>query len=388
VKIILVHNAYQRPGGEDVVFEQERRLLEKFGHRVRVYSRSNGELAAGGHNLRGAVETLWSRRTTREFNRLLNEEDPDLVHVHNTFMVISPSIYWASAAAGVPVVQTLHNYRLLCPAATFFREGQVCEECLPHGPWRGVRYGCYRKSKPATATVAMMLSLHRRLGTWKKKISAYIALTQFARDKFIEAGFPPESVFVKPNFTEPDPGARDSEGEYGLFIGRLMPEKRPDRVIEALASVPTRFPFLMAGDGPERERLEAQAVRHGLSQISFLGQVRREQAIALMKKARFLVFPSEWYEAFPLTLVEAFACGTPVLAARLGAMEEIIDNGRTGLHFSPGDPADLAQKMEWAWSHPAAMRAMGSEARGEYESRYTADKNYQQLMEIYQRAMG
>ncbi|MGH9433371.1 MAG: glycosyltransferase family 4 protein [Terriglobia bacterium] len=387
MKILLVHNAYQRPGGEDVVFEQERRLLERFGHRVRVYQRTNDELGSERRRLGMVVETIWSRRTDREITKLLGEEKPDVVHVHNTFAVISPSVYWACAAANVPVVQTLHNYRLLCPAATFFRKGTVCEECIQHGPWRGVRYACYRDSRPATATVALMLSAHRRMGTWQEKIGCYIALTRFARDKFIEAGFPAERIFVKPNFVDPDPGVRDSDGEYGLFMGRLMPEKRADRVIQALASVPSRLPFLIAGTGPERERLEAEVARLGLSQVRFLGQVPREQAFSLMKKARFLVFPSEWYETFGLIMVEAFACGTPVIATRMGTMQEIVEDGRTGLHFNPGDAQDLARKMEWAWNHPVEMRAIGHETRREFESRYTAETNYEQLIGIYRRAV-
>ncbi|HUY12183.1 MAG TPA: glycosyltransferase family 4 protein [Terriglobia bacterium] len=387
MKILLVHNAYQRPGGEDVVFEQERRLLERYGHQVHLYHRANDEVGRESGRIGIAAETIWSRRTDREITKLLNEVKPDVVHVHNTFMVISPSVYWACGAAGVPVVQTLHNYRLLCPAATFFRAGKVCEECIPHGPWRGVRYACYRDSRLATATVAMMLSVHREIGTWKKKVTSYIALTRFARDKFVEAGLPTERIFVKPNFVDPDPGVRESDGEYGLFMGRLMPEKRPDRVIQALASVPSRFPFLIAGTGPERERLEAEVAKLGLSHVRFVGQVAREQAFSLMKKARFLVFSSEWYETFGLTMVEAFACGTPVIATRMGAMQEIVDDGRTGLHFTPGDAEDLARKMEWAWTHPESMRAMGIEARREFELRYTAEKNYGQLIEIYQKAV-
>ena len=389
MKILLVHNTYQQPGGEDVVFDQERQLLERAGHEVLTYCRSNLEIA--GYSplklLALGGRMMWARDSRREIASLLHEQKPDLVHVHNTFLMVSPSIYSACSEADIPVVQTLHNYRLLCPAATFFRDGGVCEECLEHGLWRGVLHGCYRNSRSETSAVALMLTVHRWLATWSEMVDCFIALSEFSRLKFIEGGIPAEKVVVKPNFVFADPGCRARSGEYALFIGRLSPEKRVVTLLAAWQRFRVRVPLSIIGGGPERDFLEAHAKQMGLSDVRFFGQLPRDEVIAAMKGARCLVFPSEWYENFPVTIAEAFACGVPVIASRLGAMQEIVEDGRTGLHFKPGDAADLAAKVEWAWTHPREMEEMGRQARAEYEAKYTAERNYEMLMEIYTKAI-
>ena len=389
MKIILVHNAYQQPGGEDVVFEQERQLLERAGHEVVTYRRSNREMDGYSTAKRLALfpKAVWSSETREAFAKLLVEEKPQVVHVHNTLTMISPSIYWACREANVPVVQTVHNFRLFCPAATFFRDGHVCEECVAHGLWRGVRYGCYRDSRPATAAVALTLAMHRRMGTYTQMIRCYIAFHEFARKKCVEGGLPPEKITVKPNFVHPDPGPRPSDGDYALFVGRLASEKGIPTLLAAWKLLRADIPLVVAGDGPLRLRVEQEIAASPLLSVSYRGRLSREQTLAAMKGARFLIFPSEWYEGFPVTIAEAFACGVPVVCSRLGAMQELIADGRTGLHFTPGDATDLAQKVEWAWSHPDPIRAMGREAREEYLSKYTAEKNYPLLMGIYERAM-
>jgi len=388
VKIILVHNSYQQPGGEDVIFEQERKMLEDAGHRVVAYCRSNWDAEAypGIRRLSLAKRTIWASDTRRHFVRLLQQEKPDLVHVHNTFVMISPSIYSACYRAKIPVVQTLHNYRLLCPAATFFRDGQVCEECLS-SLWKGVEHACYRHSYSATAVVALMLASHRLRDTWKREVACFVALSQFARSKFVQGGLPEEKIFVKPNFVSPDPGARTGDGDHVVFVGRLSPKKRVDTILAAWKRLNQSIPLLIIGGGPDLEVLQAEAAQLGLTQVRFNGQLPREQTLAAINKARLLVFASEWYENFPVTLAEAFACSTPVICSRLGVMEEIVADGQTGIHFSPGDPEDLARKVEWAWTHPQEMRAMGASGRKEYEAKYTAEKNYPILMNIYQRAL-
>jgi glycosyltransferase involved in cell wall biosynthesis len=390
MKIILVHNSYQRPGGEDVVFEQEQQLLQRAGHTVITYCRSNWEVDeySSWKRLQLVEKIVWNRDTRREFAGLLEQHKPDLVHVHNTFVMISPSIYSACHLAHVPVVQTLHNYRLYCPAATFFRDGRVCEECVDHGLWRGIAHGCYRDSRAATAAVALGLAVHRQRHTWTREITRYIALSEFSRSKLERAGLPADKISVKPNFVYPDPGCRTNGiGKYALFVGRLSPEKRVGTVLSAWMRLCEPIPLLVLGGGPERARLEGEAVQLGLSSITFRGQVSREETIAAMHGARFLVFSSEWYENFPVTLAESFACGLPVICSRLGAMPEIVEDGRTGLHFTPGDAGDLAKKINWAWNHPDQMQTMGREARLEYEAKYTAERNYEMLIEIYKRAM-
>jgi len=385
-----VHNSYQQPGGEDVVFEQEGRLLERAGHSVVRYCRSNWEVDAyrGLGKLALIRRTVWANDSREEVARLLSHEKPDLAHVHNTFAMVSPSIFSACQEAGIPVVMTLHNYRLYCPAATCFRNGHTCEDCLDHSLWRGIYHGCYRGSHTETATVALMLAVHRQRQTWLQDVDYYIALTQFARDRFLRAGLPAEKVLVKPNFVEPDPGMRpDTMGDYVLFVGRLSPEKRVNTMLTAWSSLRSNIPLVIIGGGPQRNELEQEKVRRGLARVTFLGQLPRNEALAAMRKARFLIFSSEWYENFPMTIAESFANGVPVICSRLGAMQEIIEDGRTGLFFTAGDAADLAEKVEIAWNDPQRLRLMGKEARQEFENKYTAEKNYPLLMEIYQHAL-
>jgi glycosyltransferase involved in cell wall biosynthesis len=388
MKILLVHNTYQQPGGEDVVFNQERELLEHAGHQVLTYCRSNWEIAGySALKMLGLVgRVVWARDTRREIASLLRSQKPDLVHVHNTFLMISPSIYWACREVGAPVVQTLHNYRLLCPAAIFFRDGGVCEECLGHSMWPGVLHGCYRDSRAETSAVALMLTVHRWRRTWSWGVNRFIALSEFSRQKFIEGGIPAEKIAVKPNFIYADPGCRAGNGECALYIGRLAPEKRVATLLAAWQRLQAPIPLRIIGGGPELKSLEARANQMKLFRLRFLGQMLRDEAIAALKGARCLVFPSEWYENFPMTVAEAFACGVPVICSRLGAMQEIVADGRTGLHFNPGDAEDLAAKVEWAWTHPKEMEAMGRAARAEYEAKYTAEANYKILMRIYQQA--
>jgi glycosyltransferase involved in cell wall biosynthesis len=389
MKIVLVHNQYQQSGGEDVVFAQERRNLERAGHDVVTYHRSNWEIdnPAPLARLALAKDTVWSTRTRRDFTRLLVREAPDLVHVHNTFVMISPSIYGACQERGIPVVQTLHNFRLMCPAATFYRDGNICEACADRGLWSSVLHGCYRSSRTASATVALMLATHRLLGTWRDSISSYIALTAFSRSKFIAAGFQPDKIFVKPNFIDPDPGPRTMSGDYAVFTGRLSPEKGVITLLRAWERLSVRLPLQIVGDGPDRSSLEAFARDRSISGIAFRGRLTREETLAAVKGARFVIVPSVCYEGFPMVIAEAMACGVPIVCSRLGAMEEIVADGVTGLHFAAGDADDLMRKVEWACHHPSAMREMGRSARHEYENRYTADRNYSLLMDIYERTL-
>jgi glycosyltransferase involved in cell wall biosynthesis len=389
VKILLVHNQYQQPGGEDVVFDQERQMLERNGHQVITFCRSNREVEnyRGLRRLSLAKRTIWASDSHGYLARLLEQEKPEIVHVHNTFVMISPSIYSTCREAGIPVVQTLHNYRLLCPAATFYRDGKICEECLHGSLLRGIEHACYRKSRSASAVAAGMIAFHRMRGTWRRDVTSFIALTEFSRDKFIEGGLPAKKLYVKPNFVHPDPGIGNGQREYALFVGRLSPEKRVSTVLQAWDRISRPIPMLVIGGGPDLPGLKMQAESHQLSQVQFLGQLPRNETISAIKKARFLVFSSEWFENFPVTIAEAFACGTPVVASHLGAMKEIIENGQTGIHFKPGDPDDLAQIVEWSWDHPEELRSMGMKARRAYEAKYTAATNYPLLMNIYQETM-
>jgi len=377
-RLLIVHNAYQLRGGEDAVVESEVGLLRAKGHAVEIYARSNDDVTAMP-KLALARDTLWSPRTTQELRQRLAEFRPDLIHAHNTFPLVSPSLYWAAARAGVPVVQTLHNFRLMCLNGLFLRDGKVCEDCLGRLPWRGVVHGCYRGSRAASAVVAGMLTLHRGLGTWRHKVARYIALSEFGRRKFIEGGLPADRIMVKPNFVDlPPPGARQRAGL--LFVGRLSAEKGVATLAAAVGKLGGAS-LRVAGDGPQAALLQ------GLPGVACLGSVPPAAVRDEMERAAALVLPSICYENFPRTIVEAFASGLPVIASRIGALAEIVDDGETGLLFEPGNADDLAQKLQWALAHPGELARMGSNARRRYEQAFTPEANYMRLMEIYATAL-
>jgi glycosyltransferase involved in cell wall biosynthesis len=363
--------------------------LERAGHQVCLYQRNNFRINefVGVKQLALVPNTIWSVDSRREFAALLKREKADLVHVHNTFMAISPSIYSVCSDRGIPVVQTLHNFRLLCPAGNFYRDGIICKECVDQSLLRSVRHGCYRNSRKATAVVALMLAFHRALDTWSTSVTRFIVLTEFAKRTFIAAGFPSEKFVVKPNFAGSDPGERIRAGEYAAFIGRIEENKGLRVLLNAWKELHEQYPLHIVGDGPDLSTLQAEARESRLSGIIFRGRLLREEVIETVKGARFLIVPSTLYEGLPMCVVESFASGTPVLCSRLGGLAEIVQQHLTGLHFNPGDPHDLARTVEWAWNNPGELSRMGRAARTKYETDYTAEKNYSLLMEIYQQAM-
>lgn len=394
MKILIVHNAYQQRGGEDSVVDAEISMLRAYGHHVSLYRRDNGEIE-NSSRIKLFVDTLWSKKTSVEAGLILREFSPDIIHVHNTFPLISPSIYWTAAEAGIPVVQTLHNFRLHCPQAMFLRDDHVCEDCLGKTPWRGVVRGCYRNSRMQTAVLTSMLLVHRGLGTYTQKVSRYIALNDFCREKFIQGGLPENKVVVKPNFVDWKPvsensseadldtqNAKTPQARSGfLFVGRLSVEKGVSVMADAVQLLDGNVSLRVAGTGQEVNCLD------NLSAIELLGALDGGAVQWQMSQSLALLMPSIWYENFPRTLVEAFASGLPVIASRLGALPQLIDDGRTGLLFEPGNPVDLAEKIAWAHSNKEAMLEMGRNARLEYERKYTSEINYRQLIDIYEDAI-
>jgi glycosyltransferase involved in cell wall biosynthesis len=384
--ILIVHEHYQQRGGEDAVVEAEIRLLESRGHTVVTYTRNNDDLNQrhAFDMIKAGIETVWAAKSTEDINAIIKKDKPDICHFHNTFPLISPSGYKPCVDSGIPVVQTLHNYRFLCPAATFLREGKVCEDCLGESvAWPGVVHSCYRKSRTATTAVAVMLAAHRALGTWREKVDLYIALSEFARRKFILGGLPAERIVVKPNFIATDPGLRDGAGEYALFVGRLSEEKGIRVLLDAWSQLRDAVPLRIAGDGPLAYEIAAKVKMFDPSGQTCMGPLSPDEVRRVMQGARFLVFPSVWFETFGLSIIEAFACGLPVIASRLGSMAEIVTDGFTGLHFTAGDASDLAAKVDWAWTHPREMAEMGVNGRLEYETKYTPERNYEAFLKIW-----
>ena len=385
VRILLVHNRYQQPGGEDGVLRAEADLLRRHLHEVAIFEAHNDQIEGPLDSLATAVRCVWSPGAEHSFRRQLLDFQPDVVHVHNFFPLISPAVHHTAHKHGIPVVQTLHNYRLLCPASTLLRDGSICEACTHEWyPVSAVRHACYRKNHAATIAVANMLVFHRMIGTWTNTVSRFIALSEFARRKFITSGFPEGRISVKPNFVPDDPGPGDGNGGYALFVGRLTDEKGIACLLQAWKALHSKQRLIVVGDGPCAPLVRDHVAKD--SSVQWLGFQNRSTILELMGNAFALVFPSLWFEAFPLVLAEALAKGLPVITSNLGSMAEIISHRRTGLLFAPGSPLDLANALQWAFDHRAEFLAMRKHARMEFESKYTAEANYRQLLNIYEKA--
>ena len=379
MKILVAHNAYQHRGGEDIVVEAEVELLRRYGHEVKVYRLHNDALNRMSA-AKAAVSAIWSQDSAGEVEELCNRFHPDVIHVHNTFPLISPSLYWTANSLGIPVVQTLHNFRLLCPQAIFLRDGKICEDCIGRLPWRSVTRKCYRASAMQSAVITTMLATHRAIGTFRDRVTRYIALNRFARSKYIEGGLPADRFRIKPNFVASTGSPEWTGRRGGMYVGRLSSEKGLEVLAAAVRNGDVRNVDVI-GSGPLEEfACDAFGER-------YLGYRPLEEIMARMERAQYLVLPSICYENSPRTIVEAFSRGLPVIASRLGALADIVRDDVTGLLFNPGDPADLAEKIAWAEAHPEQMIRMGQAARAEYEAEYTPERNYEMLMDIYDDAI-
>jgi glycosyltransferase involved in cell wall biosynthesis len=396
MKILQLHNRYQIVGGEEGVVQAEKQLLESKGHEVRLLEVTNDDLVGTKAKLGAAIGAIYSKASKQLVLEELKLFQPDLVHVHNFFPLLSPSIYDACQDANIPVVQTLHNYRLICPKAMLFREGKVCEVCVGKSvAIEGIKSGCYRGSKAQTAVVAAMLAYHQWRGTWAQRVTTYIALTEFQKQKLIEGGLPADKIQVKCNFVElPELEPLEREN-FVLFVGRLAEEKGVTDLIAAYrqaqslgASNHPLPPLKIVGDGPLKTELMAEVAAAGLNdRITFLGRQEKSQVLHLMQLAQVLVFPSIWYEGFPLTLAEAFACGLPAIVPNLGSMAEIVQPDVTGFHFISRDVEDLARVIRLAVNDGDRLQRLSRQARKTYEQSYTANINYDRLLEIYQQVL-
>ena len=373
-KVLIVHNYYQIPGGEDTVVSNEKKLLEDRGHKVIIYTRHNNELKTKWKlkMLLLPFAAIYNPRTSREIKRIIKEEKIDIVHVHNTLNLISPSVYYAARKCGVPVVQTIHNFRLLCPGATFYRDGMICEDCVSKGLWRAVKHGCYRGSKAQTLICVLSTWIHRMIGIYGK--INYICLTEFNKEKLLQLKqIKSERVFVKPNFV--DGGESGGRRSGFIFVGRLDELKGIRVLVEAWKLMGPSFPHLtICGTGPLEEWCKEET--KGLN-VEMKGFVPNEDAKRLIAHSQALILPSLCYEGFPMSIVEAYAMGTPVICSNLGNLGAVVEEGITGWKFETRSAKGLAENVK-GW------KDISESVKRVYEQRYSAEGNYGILSSIYQ----
>lgn len=381
MKILVVHNRYQQLGGEDSIVATEAELLKSYGHDVYHYYADNHRLKEM-NPLTTVKATLWNNKVNREIRALIRRVEPDIAHFHNTFPLISPAAYYAPKAEGVPVVQTIHNFRLLCANALFFRDGKVCEECLVQkSPLPGIINSCYRNSVTASTAATLTVKFHSWLGTWAKAIDTFIVYSHFAHQKLVQGGLPSEKIAFKTNFLYPVPEIGDGSGNYALFVGRLAPEKGTKVMLEAWKQLAAKIPLKIVGDGPLASEVSTAA--QNISGVEWLGKKSLSQVYELMRNATCLIIPSEWYETFGRVGIEALATGTPLIVSNIGALSELVEPGLNGLLFTPGSSADLVEKVNLLLADSDNLWQMRQQCRQIFDNKYLAADNYQRLMEIY-----
>jgi glycosyltransferase involved in cell wall biosynthesis len=384
MRILQVHTQYREAGGEDAVLRAEGELLSRVGHEVVPYVVDNPTrpLATAA----SLAAASWNPLVAKAVRGVVRRVRPDVAHVHNTWFALSPSVVTALNAAGVPVVMTLHNYRLLCVNAALFRDGHPCEDCVGTHPWRGVRHRCYRGSVVASTAVASGITANRALGTWRRDVRLFLALNEFARGQFIRGGLPGEKVRVKPNFVS-DPGPRNlppSRCRTVLYVGRLATEKGVNVLLEAWRALgTTSLELLVIGEGPLRTALDRMAPPG----ITFMGWLPPDKVRSWMLRSRALVFPSVSYEGQPMTVLEALAAGLPVLASRHGGNVELLQSQGDEWLVEPGNPAVWASALR-TLHDPALVDEAGRRARQIYETNHTEETGRRLLEEAYRIASG
>lgn len=389
MRVLLCHDYYRSsaPSGEDSVFRSERRLLESNGVEVISYERFNDNIREEtlAEKVALARDTIWSRASYRELSALIRTKRPKVAHFHNTFPLISPSAYAACRDNGVPVVQTLHNYRFVCAGALLLREGKPCEDCLGTTLLPALRHRCYRGSFAATSVLVSMLMFNRWRKSYTNLVNRYIALTPSAVPRLARGGLPETKIAVKPNFLSDPPSVGRGNGGFVLYVGRLTAEKGVRTLIDAWRRM-NGIPLKIVGDGALRIELEEKAKQGGLS-VEFLGFIPHSMVLDMVRDAAALIVPSACYEGFPTAVIEAYACGTPVIASRLGSLDEVVLDGETGLKFATGNAHDLARTVRALLGDTERIARMRKAARALFEQQYTAEKNYAALIRIYEAAI-
>ena len=383
MKVMMVHVRYRKPGGEDAVFENECLLLRDAGINVIREIFTNEVLNENGliNQIKMGLNSVWSFSTYKMLKSKLKKHRPDVVHFHNIFPLLSPSVYTACRSERIPIIQTLHNYRLICPGALLFRDDKVCEDCLKKGLSQALRYSCYRDSVMATAAVFIMLKTNNLFGSYDK-VSKFIALTNFAMEKYVAGGIPRDRIIVKPNFLPNPPKPNYKVGDYILYVGRLSKEKGVGTLLEALTHIEKPIKLRIAGDGPMLPELKSFSLKKEI-EIEFLGFMDKETLLDQIRNSAFLVVPSEWYEGFPMVLLEAYACGKPVVASRIGSLNELVAEDETGMKFVPGDPIGLAKVITEMLSNLDRIGEMGKNAHAVFKEKYSSESNLNALNKIY-----
>ena len=385
MKILVIHNRYRERTGEDSVFDREVKLLLSYGHTVHTWIVDNQAIQVNNayRKLSLAVKTVWAGNSFREIFSNIIELKPDIVHVHNTLPLLSPTVFHACYKAHVPVVHTLHNYRLICPANTLFRDGNICEDCVDGSLLNSVIHSCYRDSRSQTATVAAMLQFHRACGTWKNKVSGYIALSEFQRAKLDHIGVPTDNIYIKPNFIEGKLKSKSSHkfGSYYLFVGRLIDEKGIQLLIEGYTSTSTKYPLIIMGPGYLEKIVVKAAASNPL--IRYLGTQPKSEVLNWMENAIALLFPSVWYECSPMTILEAFSCSLPVVSSNIGAITDMVKHQKTGYVFSPASSQALTRAIQWIEQNSEIWLAMKRDLFQHINPVYFQAANYERLIEIY-----
>lgn len=386
MRILIAHNRYQQPGAEDQVFAAEADLLEDHGHEVFRYELHNDSIKSTGR-LKLARNTMWNSGSAESVQLLVRYNKIEVAHFHNIFPVMSPSVYRAARDEGAAVVQTLHNFRLVCPGNTMFRNNHLCSDCVGKAvAWPSILHACYRGDRQATAVSAAMLAYHRAKGTWSRTVDVYVALSEFNRALFRKAGFADSSIFVKPNFLKSDPGPGSDSRAGALFVGRLIPEKGVLTLLTAWERIGLKLPLTILGDGPLRDKV-ASAAEASNGAIEWLGWRSRDEVDAALGAASVLISPSIWVEAGPLAVIESFARGTPVIASRLGSLAEFVKPDVSGYLFDPGDPVSLVEAVENFLKLPDSGRRLGANAREIFLSTYSAERAYANILALYQFAL-
>lgn len=383
MKVLIVHNYYQIPGGEDAVVKNEYDLLKENGNTVYLYTRHNKEISTANilKKIFFLFSSAFSLKTFSDIKKMIKNKKIDIVHVHNTLTLISPSVYYAAAACGVPVVQTVHNFRLLCPSATLYRNGRICEACKK-SLVNAVRYKCYRNSMLQSLTSALILKLHRTLGIYKK--INYICLTEFNKNKLLELNrknniiIDEAKIYVKPNFSEMQQQIIPFENRKNqvIFAGRLDRLKGIRILLDAWTGINT-YELIICGSGSEEGYVKEFIEQHPKANIKYIGYMEHNGLMKKIAESKALILPTQWYEGFPMNIVESFACATPVLGSKIGNVGNLIEDGVTGYTFDETDLEDIRNRVL------KISAALSEGALKKYQKYYTKDINYKQLQEIY-----